>query len=177
MRVLLAILAVSTSFVRPALAESRVDTLVNTLRVMCMVEPLNFERLDQKATAMDLRVLTNFAPPEVNGLSIRSKTWLMEVSGGPLALSASDAMGGPRPLTMCGFAAPNVTVGEMQAALTTALGIGQPRTVSGQDGHAGLMVRWDHLQGDMTLTLMTRRFKPEPGFTLIYEGQVQPSAK
>lgn len=153
----------------PVAAMSRVDGLVNALTVMCMVEPLNFDRLDQKATAMRMRVLTDFAPPEHNGIRIRSKTWLMGMTDGPLAFSVSDAKTGARRLSTCAISAPDATPEEIRTALVETFHLGEPRMLAGPGGRPDIAI-WDKAAGAGTRFMLTTGiYKPRPGFNLVYE--------
>ena len=148
---------------------SRVDALVNALQVMCMIEPLSFDRLNQRATAMQMPVVSSFETLLPTGGIVRSKTWVMGMTNGPLAFSAGDSKDTPRVRTTCGISAPDTTMDEMQAALSASLHLQEPRTIPAREGGSAILI-WDTgLGAEAKMVLTAGRFKPQPGFNLVYE--------
>ena len=108
-------------------ADERAKQLVNSFMVMCMIEPIDFARSDQKATAMKLPVRKNVNPPEdQNGYFARAKTWLLPLKSGPHEFTVGEVRGPKGDIKSCGIGAPDVNAAEFRDELIRAMALGKP---------------------------------------------------
>jgi hypothetical protein len=110
-----------------AKASERAWTLVNSFQVMCTIEPLDFARSEERATAMRLPVRQELkTPPNPNGYFARSKSWLLPLKTGPHEFAVSEAHGPKGDVKSCGIGAGDVTIEDFRSELTKAMKLGRP---------------------------------------------------
>jgi hypothetical protein len=77
-----------------AYAGERAVQLINSFQVMCLLEPLNFARSEQKATVMHLPVRQDLrSPPDASGYFSHAKSWLLPLGSGPHEFTVAEAHG------------------------------------------------------------------------------------
>jgi hypothetical protein len=110
-----------------AYAGQRAAQLVNSFQVMCLLEPLNFARSEQKATAMKLPVREDLgSPPDASGYFSHAKSWLLSLESGPHEFTVAEAHGAKADVKTCGIMAPDVDAADFKAELVKSLKLGKP---------------------------------------------------
>ncbi len=110
-----------------AYAGERAAQLVNSFQVMCLLEPLNFARSEQKATAMSLLVRQDLgSPPDASGYFAHAKSWLLPLESGPHEFTVAEAHGPKADVKTCGIMAPDVDAADFTAELVKAMKLGKP---------------------------------------------------
>jgi hypothetical protein len=125
--------------------------LVASFQSLCVVEPLDFVRSEQKAASMQLALgQATGAPPDESGFYTRSKSWSVIVTV-PHEFIVSDTHGPKGDFKSCGIRATEADAADFKAELVKAMKLGKPasETVSA-DGMSKYTV-WT--LGDRTLTL------------------------
>ena len=128
--------------VSPGAAEdapmSRDASLINAFQIMCQLEPLDFERLDARATAMHMQVQHDATNPSANDTTTRSKAWSGSLKTGPFALMADDMKGPKGVSTACSIVGGVPDVGAFQSDLIKTLHL----DASAQTGQAPGGTEW-----------------------------------
>jgi hypothetical protein len=84
-----ALVSVVTAF-EAAVAEDnrlhldRAQGVINAFQVICTLEPLSFERIEQKATVMGMKLQRNESAPSAGNTVTRSKGWYGTLTNGPI---------------------------------------------------------------------------------------------
>jgi hypothetical protein len=108
-------------------AGERSAHLINSFQVMCTIEPLNFARTEERATAMRLPVSEDKrSPPSAVGFSVRSKSWVLPLNSGPHDLAATEGTGPKGAIKGCGIAAADADGTDFRAELIKTLGLKRP---------------------------------------------------
>ena len=146
---------------------TRDKAVIDTFQIMCNFEPLNFDHLDQKATAMQLHVLSNSKAPSPGNTVTRSKSWAgADSTTGPYALLLDEMSGAKGKSTGCAIVG---DVPDADAFRTSAVKMMKlpavPQPEMRGDGSRSYI--WDSYVGPGT-TLILRDFKPsgKPGVML-----------
>jgi hypothetical protein len=79
--------------------------VINAFQVICTLEPLSFERIDQKATAMGMRLQHNLSGPSAANTITRSKGWFGDLTNGPYVLLLDEMSGAKGKTTSCAIVA------------------------------------------------------------------------
>jgi|SRR5450759_2247816 hypothetical protein len=110
-----------------AYAGERAAQLINSFQVMCLLEPLNFARSEQKATAMKLPVREDLgSPPDASGYFSRAKSWLSPLDSGPHEFTVAEAHGPKADVKTCGIMAPDVDAADFRSELIKSMKLGKP---------------------------------------------------
>ena len=144
--------AILCTLVNGAHASDRAAQLVNSFQVMCMIEPLNFERSEERATAMKLPVMQDTrSPPDASGYFVRVKSWLLPLTSGPHEFAVSEAHGPKADVKTCGISAPDVDAEDFKSELVSTMKLGQPESEGLSDDGQSRDTVW--AAGDLSLTL------------------------
>jgi hypothetical protein len=117
-------------------ASERAWTLVNSFQIMCTIEPLDFARSEERATAMRLPVRQDLnSPPNATGYFARSKSWLLPLKTGAHEFVVGEARGPKGDVKSCGIAAGDVATDDFKSELMKAMKLGRPmKEAVSQDG-------------------------------------------
>jgi hypothetical protein len=143
----LMLLAVTSS----AQASEGAAQLVASFQTLCMAQPLDFARSEQKAAAMQLSVQQALgAPADESGYYTRSKSWSV-MAGVPHEFIVSDTHGPKGDFKSCGIRATEADAADFKGELVKAMKLGKPATEAvSADGMSKHTV-WT--LGDLTLTM------------------------
>jgi hypothetical protein len=125
--------------------------LVASFQALCMAEPLDFVRSDQKATQMQLSVQQTIgAPPDESGFYARSKSWGV-IAAVPHEFIVSETHGPRGDFKSCGIRAAEADTVDFKSELIKAMKLSKPtsETVSAD----GMSKHTAWTLGDRTLTL------------------------
>jgi hypothetical protein len=154
---------------------SRAQSVINTFQVMCTLENLKFERIDQKATAMGMHLLSNDSGPSAGNTVTRSKSWAGTLTDGPFILLLDEMSGANRQSTSCAIVAdvPDRDAFRAEAIRTMKLPAA-PAPEFRNDGSRSYF--WDGVFGSGT-TVVDRDFAPsgKPGVMLKLLSVVAPA--
>jgi hypothetical protein len=148
-----------------ACADERVASLVNSFRVFCTLEVPDFAALDAKATAMKLPVLDDLGTPRRDGPFVHSKSWLMRLTAGTLAVVAAESRGPKGEVVGCGIYAPNAGGDEVKLELMKAMDLGDPFNENVSDDGQRITI-WRTKIGSDDVTVMLAAPVNAPGFHL-----------
>src|SRR5260370_28317416 len=84
---------------------NRAQGVINAFQVICTLEPLRFERIDQKATAMGMQLQHNESGPSAGNTTTRSKGWFGALTNGPYILLLDEMSGTAGQTTSCAIGA------------------------------------------------------------------------
>jgi hypothetical protein len=84
---------------------NRAQGVINAFQVICTLEPLRFERIDQKATAMGMQLQHNKSDPSAGNTVTRSKGWFGALTNGPYILLLDEMSGAAGKTTSCAIVA------------------------------------------------------------------------
>jgi hypothetical protein len=145
---------------------SRAQSVINAFQVICTLEPLGFERIDQKATAMGMHLQDNKSGPSAENTVTRSKSWLGALTDGPFILLLDEMSGAKGKSTSCAIVAdvPDRDAFRTEAIRTMKLP-DAPAPEFRDDGSRSYF--WDGVLGPGT-TVLDRDFAPsgKPGVML-----------
>jgi hypothetical protein len=148
-----------------ACADERVVALVNSFQVFCTLEVPDFAALDAKATAMKLSVLDDLGTPRRDGFFVHSKSWLMPLTTGTLAVGAAESRGPKGEVVGCSIYAPDARGDEVKRELMRAMDIGDPFNENVADDGQRVTV-WRTKMGSDDVTVMLAGPADAPGFHL-----------
>lgn len=150
------------------------QSLINAFQVICTLEPLSFDRVDQKATLMNMPVQTNTSATTDSNGTIRRKAWTGGLTDGPFMLML-DELSDPRGrTTACAVVADIPDRDAFRNETIRALRLsGPPEPELGKDGSRSYV--WDGAMGKDT-TVIERDFVPggKPGVMLKLISKAQP---
>jgi hypothetical protein len=110
-----------------AYAGERAVQLIKSFQLMCLLEPLNFARSEQKATVMHLPVRQDLrSPPDASGYFSPAKSWLLPLDSGPHEFTVAEAHGPKADVKTCGITAPDVDAADFRAELIKSMKLGKP---------------------------------------------------
>jgi hypothetical protein len=84
---------------------TRTQSVINAFQVICTLEHLNFDRIDQKATAMGMQLDQNTSAPSAANTVTRRKSWLGNLTDGPYILMLDEMSGAQGKSTACAIVA------------------------------------------------------------------------
>jgi hypothetical protein len=152
---------------------NRAQGIINAFQVICTLEPLKFERIDQKAAAMGMRLQSSNSAPSAANTVTRSKIWFGTLTDGPFFLLLDEMSGAKGKSTSCAIAAdvPDRDDFRTEAIRTMKLPAA-PAPEFHDDGSRSYF--WDGVRGPGT-TILDRDFAPsgKPGIMLkllLHEG-------
>jgi hypothetical protein len=161
-----------TATASPAAAEdnqlhlNRAESVINAFQVICTLEPLSFERIDQKATAMGMQLQLNQTGPSAGNTVTRSKSWFGALTDGPFILLLDELSGGTGKTTSCAIVADVPDRDDFRAEAIRTMKLPEPPAPEfHQDGSRSYF--WDGALGPGT-TILDRDFAPtgKPGVML-----------
>jgi hypothetical protein len=145
---------------------NRAQSVINAFQVICTLEPLGFERIDQKATAMGMHLQDNKSGPSAENTVTRSKGWVGALTDGPFVLLLDEMSGAKGKSTSCAIVAdvPDRDAFRAEAIRTMKLP-DAPAPEFRDDGSRSYF--WDGVLGPGT-TVLDRDFAPsgKPGVML-----------
>ena len=159
------------AFAAHAQASDRVPSLLNSFSAMCLVVPVDFNRIKRKAQAMRLPVRQDVEPPpDSNGYFARSISWLLPLTTGPHEFVVTDGHGPRGNVKGCGIGATDVQGTEIKAEMMTTMHLGFP--LSEQDAPDGKHITiWNYGPSRSKLILADGSSRNQPGFYLtLLEG-------
>lgn len=145
---------------------TRDESLINAFQVLCTLEPLHFDKLAEKAAAMQMPVIGEDSTPAGQEPAIRNKSWAGGVKDFPFVFMIGDIAGEGGIATSCavGGEAPDADAFRETARKVMKLpGASRPEL----DGEGGRAFTWNNAYGPGTI-LVLRDFKPggKPGVML-----------
>ena len=144
----------------------RAQGVINAFQVICMLEPLKFDRIDQKATLMRMQLQINNTGPSAENTVTRSKSWFGTLSNGPFVLLLDEMSGAKGKSTSCAIVAdvPDRDAFRAEAIRTMKLP-DAPAPELRDDGSRSYF--WDDALGP-GITILDRDFAPsgKPGVML-----------
>jgi hypothetical protein len=161
-----------TAMASPATAEdnplhlNRAESVINAFQVICTLEPLSFERIDQKATAMGMQLQHNQTGPSAGNTVTRSKSWFGALTDGPFILLLEELSGAPGKTTSCAIVADIPDRDAFRAEVIRTMKLPEaPAPEFHQDGSRSYF--WDGALGPGT-TILDRDFAStgKPGVML-----------
>jgi hypothetical protein len=84
---------------------NRAQSVINAFQVICSLEPLIFDRIDQKATVMQMQLQSNNSGPSAGNTVTRSKSWFGALMDGPFILLLDEMSGAKGKSTSCAIVA------------------------------------------------------------------------
>jgi hypothetical protein len=152
---------------------TRTQSVINAFQVICTLEHLNFDRIDQKATAMGMQLDQNTSGPSAGNTVTRRKSWFGNLTDGPYILMLDEMSGAQGKSTACAIVAdvPDRDAFRAEAVRTMKLPEA-PAPEFRNDGSRSYF--WDDVWGAGT-TILDRDFAPKgtPGVMLkllLHEG-------
>ena len=109
-----------------AFALDRTDSLINSFEVLCTLESPDFDRIDRRATAMQLKVQEDINRALGPGTVGRSKSWIATLTTGPHQWVVSDVKSPTTHEVDCGISAPDADSVEFKKKLIEQLKLGDP---------------------------------------------------
>lgn len=88
-----------------ALHLNRAQSVINTFQVICTLEILKFDRIDQKAAAMGMQLQSDTSAPSAGNTVTRSKSWFGSLTDGPFILLLDEMSGAKGRSTSCAIVA------------------------------------------------------------------------
>jgi hypothetical protein len=151
----------------------RAQSVINAFQVICTLEVLKFDRIDQKATTMQMQLQSGTSGPSAGNTVTRSKSWFGTLTDGPFILLLDEMSGAKGRSTSCAIAAdlPDRDAFRAESIRTMKLPKA-PAPELGLDGSRSYF--WDGALGPGT-TIVYRDFAPsgKPGVMLkllLHEG-------
>jgi hypothetical protein len=145
---------------------NRAQSIINTFQLMCTLELPKFERIDQKATAMNMQLQLSNSRPTAGNTVTRSKSWFGALTDGPFILLLEEKSGAEGKTTSCAVIAdvPDRDAFRAEAIRTMKLP-DAPAPELRVDGSRSYV--WDGVLGPGT-TVLNRDFAPsgKPGVML-----------
>ena len=124
--------------------------LLAAFQTMCMTEPLDFAKNDQKAIEMQYSLQQNMSSqPDESGFYTRSKSYGI-VAAAPYELVISDTHGPKGDFKSCGIRASEADAADFKAELVKAMKLGKP--VSEAESGDGIYHHTAWTVGGRTLT-------------------------
>ena len=153
--------------VKPSRANERAGELVNSFQVMCTLEPIDYEHLKSKASAMRLPISKDLGtPPDAQGYFAKSTSWVLPLTSGPHEFLAGDSIGPDGRVKSCGIGASDVNGADFKGALVSTMGLGVP--LAEIDAPNGMhMIRWATRNEGSELLLAVATSSSQPGCYLI----------
>jgi hypothetical protein len=149
--------------------------VINAFQVICTLEPLSFERIDQKATAMGMPLQHNLSGPSAANTITRSKGWFGDLTNGPYVLLLDEMSGAKGKTTSCAIVAdvPDRDAFRTEVIRTMKLP-DAPAPEFHDDGSRSYF--WDEVLGP-GITILDRDFAPtgKPGVMLKLLSTVGPA--
>jgi len=152
---------------------NRAQEVINAFQVICALETLKFDRIDQKATAMQMQPQSGNSGPSAGNTVTRSKSWFGTLTNGPFILMLDEMSGAKGKSTGCAVVAdvPDRDAFRAEAIRTMKLP-DAPAPEFRDDGSRSYF--WDDVWGPGT-TILDRDFAPsgKPGVMLkllVHEG-------
>jgi hypothetical protein len=145
---------------------NRAQSVINAFQVICTLEPLSFERIDQKATRMGMQLQDNKSGPSARNTVTRSKVWFGALTDGPYILLLDELSGARGKTTSCAIAADVPDRDAFRAEVINTMKLPEaPAPEFHQDGSRSYF--WDGALGAGT-TILDRDFAPtgKPGVML-----------
>jgi hypothetical protein len=151
---------------RNSLHLNRAQEVINAFQVICTLEPLSFDRIDQKATAMRMGLQSSTSGPSAGNTVTRSRSWLGALTNGPFILLLDEMSGAKGKSTSCAIVAdvPDPDAFRVEAIRTMKLP-DAPAPELRDDGSRSYF--WDEVFGP-GITILDRDFAPsrKPGVML-----------
>jgi hypothetical protein len=123
--------------------------LLTAFQTLCMAEPLDFAKTDQKAVEMQFSLQQNMSSqPDESGFYTHSKSY-SAVAATPYELVLNDTHGPKGDFKSCGIRATEADAADFKAELTKTMKLGKPVSEDDSDGMSRHTV-WP--LGDHTLT-------------------------
>jgi hypothetical protein len=145
---------------------NRAEEVINAFQVICTLEPLKFDRIDQKATAMKMQLQSSKSGPSAGNTVTRSKSWFGTLTNGPFFLLLDEMSGTKGKSTSCAIVAdvPDRDAFRTEVIRTMKLPDAPPPELR-DDGSRSYF--WDEVLGP-GITILDRDFAPsgKPGVTL-----------
>ena len=155
---------------------SRAQSVINAFQVMCTLELPNFDRLDQKAAAMQMHLDFSTSGPSAGNTVTRSRGWHGALTDGLFILLLDEMSGARGRSTSCAIVAdvPDRDAFRAEAIRTMKLPKAHAPEL-GQDGSRSYL--WNGIFGPGT-TVIERDFAPsgKPGVMLKLLSSVGPAA-
>jgi hypothetical protein len=145
---------------------NRAQAVINAFQVICTLEPLRFERIDQKATAMGMQLQHNQSGPSAGNTVTRSKSWFGALTNGPYVLLLDEMSGTKGKTTSCAIVADVADREAFRAEVIRTMKLPDaPAPEFRDDGSRSYF--WDGVFGPGT-TIVDRDFAPtgKPGVML-----------
>jgi hypothetical protein len=149
--------------------------VINAFQVICTLEPLSFERIDQKATAMGMRLQHNLSGPSAANTITRSKGWFGDLTNGPYVLLLDEMSGAKGKTTSCAIVADVPDRDAFRAEVIRTMKLPDaPAPEFHDDGSRSYF--WDEVLGP-GITVLDRDFAPtgKPGVMLKLLSTVGPA--
>jgi hypothetical protein len=151
---------------RNSLHLNRAQEVINAFQVICTLEPLSFDRIDQKATAMEMGLQSSTSGPSAGNTVTRSRSWFGGLTNGPFVLLLDEMSGAKGKSTSCAIVAdvPDPDAFRLETIRTMKLP-DAPAPELRDDGSRSYF--WDEVFGP-GITILDRDFAPsrKPGVML-----------
>jgi hypothetical protein len=144
----------------------RAQSLIDTFQVMCTLERPNFERIDAKATALQMRAESGSTLNSPGDTVFRNKSWIGNLTTGPFVLLLDETTGPKGKATGCAIVGEVPDLETFRTDAVNAMKLpGVPPADIGSEGSRSFV--WNGALGQGT-TLILRDFKPvqKPGVML-----------
>jgi hypothetical protein len=144
----------------------RAQSVINAFQAICTLEPLNFDRVDQKATLMNMPVQANKSGPSDSNGTIRQKMWTGGLTDGPFLLMLDELSDARGRTTACAVVADVPDREAFRSEVIRTMQLPEPRAPElGNDGSRSYV--WDNAMGKDTIVI-ERDFIPsgKPGVML-----------
>ena len=174
-RALLVLVVAQLLVTSPTIAADRDASLINSFQVLCTLEKPDFERIDQKATAMKLPVHQDLRAPISGTMFSRSKSWVVTLTTGNHELVATEANGPRGHIVSCGISAIDPNGDTFKNEVIAAMKLGEPSTqVVSPDGSMRMTI-WKNAFGEgTTLRFVDASPRSAPGAFLAYDVEEPP---
>ncbi len=153
-----------------AYANERSAELVKSFPTFCIAAPLDFARLDAKATAMKFPVRKDVVAPQQGGKLARSKSWLVPLDSGAYELIATEARGPDGEVASCGIGAEDVDGEAVKQDLIQAMKLDAPLRQNATADGSQRVTTWKYAD-DTTLLLADGTPMKIPGIYLTLRRQ------
>lgn len=162
-----------------ALAGARSVQLVASFQMFCSLEAADFSAVNDKATAMNLRVLKDREPQRGTRSAARFKAWAVDLATGTHELLVSEASGPKGRVVGCGIAATDAVAAEVREDLIKGMRLGNPSSeqVSREGKH---VTTWVIQSEPETITLVQTDLAPThvPGVLVtLLKGPTAPNSR
>ncbi len=151
-------------------AIDRDTSLITTFRVLCAQARPAFAQINQRAEEMKLPVRKDSGQSRSKGQFAHSKSWMVNLTDGPLELVAAEANGPKLHVVSCGIAATDPNAGAFRKALVAEMKLRRSFKESLSPDRSFRTSTWrDAFGKGTTLRLVDATPQGKPGAMLYYD--------